>query len=219
MFYHAGMPSPERAEVEARFRAGELRVIVATSAFGEGIDLPDVRNVVLYHLNFDFTEFNQQAGRAGRDGKPADIHLLFGEADRRINEFIIDQEAPTLNVLREIYKGMRALASDGMLRMTYVDIARTLDLDKANERTVGTAVRIFEDEHLVETGIDDEGRYLRFLPTSGKVDLTKNERFAEGEAAREDFARFCDLILSADAQTLQRIINRPIYPERVGLRR
>lgn len=219
MFYHAGMPSPERAEVETRFRAGELRVIVATSAFGEGIDLPDVRNVVLYHLNFDFTEFNQQAGRAGRDGKPAAIHLLFGDADRRINEFIIDQEAPTLNVLRELYKGIRGLASNGVLRMTYADIARTLDLDKANERTVGTAVRIFEDEQLIETGIDDDGRFLRFIPAAGKVDLTKNERFAEGEAAREDFARFCDLILTADATTLQRIINRPIYPQNVELRR
>lgn len=219
MFYHAGMPSPERAEVEARFRSGELRVIVATSAFGEGIDLPDVRNVVLYHLNFDFTEFNQQAGRAGRDGGPADIHLLFGDADRRINEFIIDQEAPTLNVLREIYKGLKGLASNGVIRMTYADIARTLELDKANERTVGTAVRIFEDEHLLETGIDDDGRFLRFLPAAGKVDLTKNERFAEGEAAREDFARFCELILTADAQTLQRVINRPIYPQNVELRR
>jgi single-stranded-DNA-specific exonuclease len=219
MFYHAGMPSPERAEVENRFRSGELRVIVATSAFGEGIDLPDVRNVVLYHLNFDFTEFNQQAGRAGRDGNAASIHLLFGDADRRINEFIIDQEAPTLNVLRELYKGMRSISSNGMLRMTFVDIARTLDLDKANERTVSTAVRIFEDEGLVETGIDDDGRYMRFLPAPGKVDLTKNERFAEGEAAREDFARFCELVLTASADTLQRIINRPIYPERVELRR
>jgi single-stranded-DNA-specific exonuclease len=219
MFYHAGMPSPERAEVEARFRSGELRIIVATSAFGEGIDLPDVRNVVLYHLNFDFTEFNQQAGRAGRDGKPAQIHLLFGDADRRINEFIIDQEAPTIGVLRELYKGMRGLAGGGPLRMTFVDIARTLDLDKANERTVSVATRIFEDEGLVETGIDDDGRYIAFRPIDGKVDLTKNERFAEGEAAREDFARFCDLILTANVSSLERIINRPIYPERVDLRR
>ena len=217
MFYHAGMPSAERAQVENHFRSGELRVIVATSAFGEGIDLPDVRNVVLYHLNFDFTEFNQQAGRAGRDGNPANIHLLFGEADRRINEFIIDQEAPTINVLRALYKGMRAIAAGGIVRMTYVDIARTLELDKANERTVSVAVRIFEDEGLVETGIDDDGRYIRFVPVDGKVDLTKNERFAEGEAAREDFARFCDLILTAQASALERIINRPIYPQRVEL--
>jgi len=218
MFYHAGMPSPERAQVEDLFRSGELRIIVATSAFGEGIDLPDVRNVVLYHLNFDFTEFNQQAGRAGRDGKPAQIHLLFGESDRRINEFIIDQEAPTLNVLRAIYKGMRAIAVDGVIRMTFVDIARTLELDKANERTVSVAVRIFQDEGLMESGIDDDGRYVRLRPVDGKVDLTRNERFAEGEAAREDFARFCDLILTAKAPALERIINRPIYPERVELR-
>ena len=217
MFYHAGMPSPERTQTEALFRAGDLRIIVATSAFGEGIDLPDVRNVVLYHLNFDFTEFNQQAGRAGRDGKDAEIHLLFGDADRRINEFIIDQEFPTLNVLRELYRGMRGLAQSGELRMTYADIARAIELDKANDRTVSVAARIFEDEGLVVSGIDDDGRYIRFRQVDGKVDLTKNERFAEGEAAREDFARFCELILSANAQALERIINRPIYPERVEL--
>ncbi len=219
MFYHAGMPSIDRAQVEALFREGALRIIVATSAFGEGIDLPDVRNVVLYHLNFDFTEFNQQSGRAGRDGRPARIHLLFGQADRRINEFIIDQEAPTLNVLRLLYKGMRALAADGVVRMTYADIARTLELDKANERTVSVAARVFEDEGLLQTGIDDDGRYMRFVPVSGKIDLTKNERFAEGEAAREDFGRFSDFILSAGAPSLQRIINRPIYPEHVETER
>ena len=219
LYYHAGMPSKDRTEVEDRFRAGGLRVVVATSAFGEGIDLPDVRNVVLYHLNFDFTEFNQQAGRAGRDGEPAQIHLLFGESDRRINEFIIDQESPTLPVLRELYKGMRGLASGGVLRLSFADIARTLDLEKANERTVAVALRIFEEESLVETGIDDDGRYLRFKAVDGKVDLTKNALFAEGEAAREDFARFCDLILNANAEALERIVNRPIYPERVELRR
>ncbi|HTU81728.1 MAG TPA: DEAD/DEAH box helicase, partial [Candidatus Acidoferrales bacterium] len=61
MFYHAGMPAGDRHDVERFFREGALRVVVATSAFGEGIDLPDVRHVVLFHLNFDFAEFNQQA--------------------------------------------------------------------------------------------------------------------------------------------------------------
>ncbi|HZZ65018.1 MAG TPA: helicase-related protein [Candidatus Baltobacteraceae bacterium] len=219
MFYHAGMPSSERAQVEDLFRAGRLRIIVATSAFGEGIDLPDVRHVVLYHLNFDFTEFNQQAGRAGRDGEAAGIHLLFNERDRRINEFIIDQEAPTLNVMRAIYRGLRGLASGDVIRMSFADIARTLDLDKANERTISVAVHIFEDEGLIESDIDDDGRFMRLRHVDGKVDLTKNERFAEGEAAREDFARFCELILSADPHVLERIINRPIYPERTELRR
>ncbi|HTU69634.1 MAG TPA: helicase-related protein [Candidatus Baltobacteraceae bacterium] len=219
MFYHAGMPSPERAEVERFFREGRLRVIAATSAFGEGIDLPDVRHVVLYHLNFDFTEFNQQAGRAGRDGEVAQIHLLFGQNDRTINEFIIDRDAPTLGVLRALYRGIRGLAGDAVVRMTYVDIARTLELDKVNERTVSRALRIFEDEGLVEIGEDDDGRYVRFLRVDGKVDLERNERFAEGEAERESFRRFCELVLSARADDLERIINRPIYPQRVDLLR
>ena len=65
-FYHAGVPTAERGRIEELFRQDVVRLVVATSAFGEGIDLPDVRDVVLYHLNFDFTEFNQMAGRAGR---------------------------------------------------------------------------------------------------------------------------------------------------------
>jgi len=216
-FYHAGVTTPERLIVEKMFRDGDLRIVVATSAFGEGIDLPDVRDVVLYHLNFDFTEFNQQAGRAGRDAEAARIHLLFGQPDRRINDFIIDREAPTLPLLREIYKGMRGLSSDGYLRSTFVDIARTLDLDKANERTISVASRIFEDAGLLDSGLDDDGRFLRFLPKAKKIDMTKNERFAEGEAEREDFSRFCDLILSANTGALQSIINRPIYPQAAPL--
>jgi len=217
MFYHAGMPSHERTEVERYFREGALRIVVATSAFGEGIDLPDVRDVVLYHLNFDFTEFNQQAGRAGRDGANAQIHLLFGEKDRSINDFIIDREAPTIGVLRELYRGIRGLARDGVVRMSYVDIARTLDIAKANERTVSRAVAIFSDEGLVRVGEDDDGRYIAFLPAVGKTDLTANERFAEGEAERESFQRFCELVLSAKEDALERVINRPIYPQRVEL--
>ena len=217
MFYHAGMPSPERAEVERFFREGELRVIVATSAFGEGIDLPDVRHVVLYHLNFDFTEFNQQAGRAGRDGAPAEIHMLFGAADRTINEFLIDREAPTLGVLRAVYKGVRGLARDGIVRMSFSEMARTLELDKVNDRTVSRALHIFDDEGLVEIGEDDDGRYVRFLSVDGKVDLERNERFGEGEAERESFKRFCELVLRARAEDLERIINRPIYPQRTEL--
>jgi len=217
MFYHAGMPTEDRLAVERYFRAGDIRIVIATSAFGEGIDLPDVRHVALYHLNFDFTEFNQQAGRAGRDGLPADIHLLYGDADKRINEFIIDRDAPTLPVLRELYRGMKGMAHDGELRATFVDISRTLDLDKANERSVSAAVRIFEDAGLVETGFDDDGRYVRFRRVEGTVDLQQTERFAEGEAERDAFARFSDLALTAKADALQRIVNRPIYPERVAL--
>ena len=215
-FYHAGVGSAERLQVEQFFRAGTIRVIVATSAFGEGVDLPDVRDVFLYHLNFDLTEFNQQSGRAGRDGEAAQIHLLFGERDRNINDFILERDAPTLHTLRNIYRGMKGIASEGVVRMTYADIASALDLgDKVADKTIGAAVRIFADAGLLELSEDDDGRYVRFLEVHGKVDLTQNERFAEGEAERESFKAFCELVLKAQPDVLQTIINRPIYPSNV----
>ena len=216
-FYHAGIPSPERAQIEDLFRSGGIRLIVATSAFGEGIDLPDVRDVVLYHLNFNYTEFNQMAGRAGRDGHDARIHLLYDENDRRINDYIIARGAPSLETLREIYRGMRGLAANDELRTNFEEIARTLELDTVDGSTIGAAVGIFTEGGLVVAGTDDDGRFVRFLDVTRKVDLSATTRFAEGRAEREAFERFCELALKADAATLEAIINRPIYPDRVPL--
>lgn len=219
MFYHGGMPTPDRHDVERYFREGALRIVVATSAFGEGIDLPDVRHVVLFHLNFDFGEFNQQAGRAGRDGEHAEVHLLYGDSDRRLNEFLIDLDAPSLATLREIYRGLKGLSRDRTIRMGYADIASTLDIDKVRDKTVGAAVRIFQDSGLAEIGEDDEGRFVRLLSVDGRVDMEQNERFAEGQATRESFAAFASVALSAPPESLERIINRPIYPGRIELLR
>ena len=192
---------------------------MATSAFGEGIDLPDVRHVFLYHLNFDFTEFNQQAGRAGRDGADASIHLLFGEKDRRINEYIIDRDVPRIETLRSLYAAMKKLTSDGVLRMSFADIASTLDFNTVDHTTIAAAVRIFTDAGLVAPGDDDDGRFVRFLPVTGKVDLTQTELFLEGEATRDAFARFAEVALTAKPDLLEALIDRPIYPSDVPLER
>jgi single-stranded-DNA-specific exonuclease len=218
-FYHAKMPNGDRLEAERLFRDGKLRVVVATSAFGEGIDLPDVANVVLYHLNFDFGEFNQQAGRAGRNGAPASIHLLYGKKDRSLNEYLIDLDAPPLPVLREIYRGIKGLASSAVVRGGDAEIAGTLGIDRVRDRTVAAALRIFVDSRLIEIGDDDEGRYVRFLPVRGRVEMERNERYAEGEATRDAFSRFAEVALNAPASTLELIINRPIYPSTVPLER
>jgi len=217
-FYHAGIPSAVRSQVESYFREGALRAVVATSAFGEGIDLPDVRHVFLYHLNFSFTDFNQQAGRAGRDGENAWIHLLYDEGDRRINDYLIARTAPALETLREIYREMKRLAGADVLRMNDADIAQIIGNDLVGPETIGVALRIFEDAGLVRvTQDEEEGRRIVFNGVRGRIDLTQNERFAEGQAERESFDAFCELALKASAKTLETIINRPIYPERVPL--
>jgi len=79
--YHAGLPADERARVQEGFLADDVRVVVATVAFGMGIDKPDVRFVVHYDMPKNIEGYYQETGRAGRDGAPAEALLLFGLQD------------------------------------------------------------------------------------------------------------------------------------------
>ena len=81
LYYHAGMSAEERKEVQGKWLAGETRVIVSTTAFGMGIDKPDVRFVIHYDLPTSLEEFYQEAGRAGRDRKISDAVILYHDKD------------------------------------------------------------------------------------------------------------------------------------------
>jgi ATP-dependent DNA helicase RecQ len=88
--YHAGLPAARRGEVQERFLRDELQVVVATVAFGMGIDKPDVRFVVHYDLPRHIEGYYQETGRAGRDGLPADALLLYGAQDIATARWLIE---------------------------------------------------------------------------------------------------------------------------------
>jgi single-stranded-DNA-specific exonuclease len=216
-FYNGGLSRAARHAVEKAFRAGEITAIVATSAFGEGVDIPDVRHVALYHLPFNRVEFNQMCGRAGRDGAPATVHVLFGARDGTVNELVLASVAPDLDDLRALYAVLRAKsAADGWIETTNAELATEVKQRRAKsrltDRGVSTGIGVFREVGLLTGEGAGAYRRLALLPVDGKVDLAASVRYGEGVEEAEEFAEFRSWVLAASSEDLLAAFDRPILP-------
>jgi ATP-dependent DNA helicase RecQ len=141
--YHAGLRAAQRRDVHDRFLDGELDVVVATSAFGMGIDKPDVRFVVHAAVPESIDAYYQQIGRAGRDGAPARAWLAYRPEDLGLRRFFAVRR-PDVDALREVLRAVRAAtATDGPAGrgIRIAQLAGQLDRSRAK---VTAAVNLLE---------------------------------------------------------------------------
>jgi ATP-dependent DNA helicase RecQ len=121
--YHGKLPAGQRKENQDRFMSGEARVMVATNAFGMGIDKPDTRFVIHYQLPANLEAYYQESGRAGRDGTEANCILLYFAQDKRVQQFFLAKYMPELSELRAMYKALGELSA-GQGEAAHIDDLR-----------------------------------------------------------------------------------------------
>ncbi len=142
--YHAGMTDEEREFSQNAFISGQADIVVATNAFGMGIDRPDVRFVVHYEIPGSVEAYYQEAGRAGRDGKEACCELLFNHADLKTQEFFYEGSNPSLSLIRSLYNLLVLLCGSspsGEVQLSVDEMAARLGRD-VNPMGVGTGLSV-----------------------------------------------------------------------------
>ncbi len=146
--YHAGMDSNSRNWVQEEFMRGEAQVVVATNAFGLGINKKDIRFVIHYDLPGTIEAYYQEAGRAGRDGQDSFCILFYQQQDRYLREFFIQGDNPSPEIITEIYEFLvhrvsMEINTESSILITYAEIIQNLS-KVIPEMAIGTALKILE---------------------------------------------------------------------------
>lgn len=144
--YHAGLPTAERDDVQTAFQGDEIEVVAATTAFGMGIDKPNIRTVIHTALPATIEGYYQEIGRAGRDGEPARALLLYSWADRRTQEFLHKLSYPEISHLKALHD---ALAEEPCERE---ELQRRLRLDDRVFEPVLDQLRIHGGAAVIDRG-------------------------------------------------------------------
>jgi len=157
--YHGTLDPQRRTAAQTDFMTGRAKVAIATNAFGMGVDKPDVRAVIHYHLPGCIEAFYQEAGRAGRDGKPARCVMLFSERDKFLQEFFIEGNYPDPETIGDVYRVLCAVPPGAELNEERI---AAMVPSARNTFAIGACIRLLQENGIIESERSDRGAALRF---------------------------------------------------------
>ena len=182
-FYHAGLASVQKSERQERWRRGEVRIMVATNAFGMGIDKPDVRLVLHADIPDSIEAYFQEAGRAGRDGEKAYAILLTDGREQKRAANRLSQQFPGLDYVRDVYELLGCFfgiaVGDGMLVTREFNIERFCSIYKYFPTMLLGALDLLDKAGYIEYQ-DEDDAVSRLL-----INVTRTELFRALDPAGE----------------------------------
>jgi ATP-dependent DNA helicase RecQ len=148
--YHGGLNEFERNRTQDIFIQKKSNLVIATNAFGMGIDRDDIRFVAHFDMPGSVEAYYQEAGRAGRDGKESVCEMLFNYADKRVQEFFIEGSNPGTEVIRDTYKVLTELADNKNVAQVSMDTVKDSFPYKVNPMAISTAISILVRQNCIE---------------------------------------------------------------------